>query len=605
MLFPSASSLGLAVIVSTCIDVVVCKVAITGVKTGIDAKTGARPARRNIYDLYKDEKQFALYIQAMNTLMKTDEKTLTSWFSIAGIHGRPYTTWDGVDAKSGLGGGYCPHGNSLFPTWHRPYLALIEQIMAGHAQEIAKTYKSKDYETAADNLRIPYWDWAATPYGIPDMMTWPTIKINTATGAKNVTNPMYRYEFTRSPEPADVFPNKPGPDADAEDVFLGAQKTTVRRPDKSGNSQMVKINSEGFKANNKSQSLRDAVYMTFAKTKDYNTMATQNTKGASFEIPHGDVHVTIGGGGSDVTTVGHMTSLAFSAFDPSFWIHHANVDRLVAMWQAAYPDAWLKEEVNDAPTFTMRPGEKLNEKTPLHPFTQADGKTPHTSESSRYIKNFGYSYPDIEDWKFTNAKDLSKAVTQRVNILYNKDWRLISTPKPTTTPKVKGVTATSKPTATPTPKSTYKIRGMALNERQAAPKVPREWSVALSAPNNALSEPFYVKCTANNVVVGKMVISAVPNQDEIAAGANRTTHAEFTLKNTLKTTDTGDVPACIKYLQEQLKCEAFKTKSDSKVEKKDIKDLVIEVADEVVNLAKDETEFPTFGERSVHKEISP
>lgn len=25
-------------------------------------------------------------------------------------------------------GGYCRHGSQLFPTWHRPYVMLIEQV---------------------------------------------------------------------------------------------------------------------------------------------------------------------------------------------------------------------------------------------------------------------------------------------------------------------------------------------------------------------------------------------------------------------------------------------------------------------------------------------
>lgn len=47
--------------------------------------------------------------------------------ALTGIHGRPYKAWDGVGiGPPGSGGGYCPHGSNLFPTWHRPYLALME-----------------------------------------------------------------------------------------------------------------------------------------------------------------------------------------------------------------------------------------------------------------------------------------------------------------------------------------------------------------------------------------------------------------------------------------------------------------------------------------------
>lgn len=49
---------------------------------------------------------------------------LTSW--VVGIHGRPYTPWNDVDGAGTGESGYCTHASILFPTWHRPYLALFE-----------------------------------------------------------------------------------------------------------------------------------------------------------------------------------------------------------------------------------------------------------------------------------------------------------------------------------------------------------------------------------------------------------------------------------------------------------------------------------------------
>ena len=31
------------------------------------------------------------------------------------------------------------------------------------------------------------------------------------------------------------------------------------------------------------------------------------------------------------------------AFDPIFYFHHCNVDRLYALWEYVYPDYWLGE----------------------------------------------------------------------------------------------------------------------------------------------------------------------------------------------------------------------------------------------------------------------
>jgi hypothetical protein len=44
-----------------------------------------------------------------------------------GIHGRPFVPFDNVPAEPGNeNNGYCTHVSILFPTWHRPYLALYE-----------------------------------------------------------------------------------------------------------------------------------------------------------------------------------------------------------------------------------------------------------------------------------------------------------------------------------------------------------------------------------------------------------------------------------------------------------------------------------------------
>ena len=53
-----------------------------------------------------------------------DQKETMSYFRIAGIHGMPYEPWGG--SQEGYQEGYCAHGTVLFPTWHRPYIALFE-----------------------------------------------------------------------------------------------------------------------------------------------------------------------------------------------------------------------------------------------------------------------------------------------------------------------------------------------------------------------------------------------------------------------------------------------------------------------------------------------
>ena len=101
--------------------------------------------------------------------------------------------------------------------------------MADQAQKIAKSYSSPLYQKAADNLRMPYWDWAQTPR-LPEVVTTPTITIATPSGPTTVKNPLYEYKFLNFPLNETLFPG----DMDAR---LSTYSTTVRQPTSEGVSQ--------------------------------------------------------------------------------------------------------------------------------------------------------------------------------------------------------------------------------------------------------------------------------------------------------------------------------------------------------------------------------
>jgi Common central domain of tyrosinase len=52
---------------------------------------------------------------------------------------------------------------------------------------------------------------------------------------------------------------------------------------------------------------------------------------------HNGIHVWIGGATADFSDGGHMTFPPVAINDPVFWLHHANVDRLWAIWQQHHP----------------------------------------------------------------------------------------------------------------------------------------------------------------------------------------------------------------------------------------------------------------------------
>ena len=186
--------------------------AISGVQSGRQAN-GTAPPRLEIRQLRKNNAQWNLYLLALNEFYYTKKQTeLTSYYQVAGIHGRPFITWDGAAFAQGQSTGYCTHSSTLFPVWHRPYLALYEQILYGIVQTQAKTFNSNEYTQAATAFRIPYWDWAAPVaagnHVLPDTISGsPYIQLSLPTGPKVINNPLFRYHFR--PLSVTDFPDSP------------------------------------------------------------------------------------------------------------------------------------------------------------------------------------------------------------------------------------------------------------------------------------------------------------------------------------------------------------------------------------------------------------
>ena len=100
--------------------------------------------------------------------------------------------------------GYCPHLSNLFGTWHRPYLALFEQILHDRAVDVANEYpKGEARDNAlkiAHKIRLPYWDWALDPKddqgAMPACLRSTSVTVTRPDGSKSVLpNPLYQYNF--------------------------------------------------------------------------------------------------------------------------------------------------------------------------------------------------------------------------------------------------------------------------------------------------------------------------------------------------------------------------------------------------------------------------
>ena len=64
------------------------------------------------------------------------------------------------------------------------------------------------------------------------------------------------------------------------------------------------------------------------------------------------------------------------------------------------PNSFMTPDVETEGSFTVAIGDNITENTPLSPFSMPDSKTPWTTKSARYIRVFGYSYPELEDVSF-------------------------------------------------------------------------------------------------------------------------------------------------------------------------------------------------------------
>jgi tyrosinase len=359
------------------------------------------PLRREIRDLQAHfPDQWTLYILGLDALQKATENDLLSYYQIAGIHGLPYKPWNGVAGIANFNpqhGGYCTHSSILFAPWHRPYLALFEQSLYGVVQVVATKFPQAlkaRFAAAAKDFRIPYWDWAssASP-AFPTFLTTEQIKIMGTDGTiKPILNPLFSFKF-----------HPVNPARGDFDSYWSQFDETVRYPDREGQSQ----NSQVTRAlRNESDSLRTNVSIillsqTYGQFDAFSNNAwLQNGhpgQYSSLEDLHNEIHDKTGGNG-------HMSSLDVAGFDPIFMLHHCNVDRLWAMWQALNPTSYVTERINQDGNFTTPSNGKEDIHSPLKPFWDNSGTTFWQSGGVKDTPRFGYAYPETQSWSFTNLQ---------------------------------------------------------------------------------------------------------------------------------------------------------------------------------------------------------
>ncbi|GBC08793.1 hypothetical protein RclHR1_08390007 [Rhizophagus clarus] len=342
------------------------------------------------YKLQRD-----LFLQGFANVQQKKFDDPGSFYAVAGIHGLP--------------DGYCQHGTILFPTWHRAYVSLLEMLIYNEAKSIVDSYpdcdKKKEYKNELKKVRFPYWDWASPSVlcqGIPSVLFQELIDVETLQEADDegvvevtitIRNPLRAYTLPQDLGILKLVGDTSNP---TQRPYIPDERTypytpvgyaTVRHPDKD---YLSDVNSTGLDIiTSCSSTFRPSVWHLFKSVTEWKYFSNHSSEAekqteeymtySSIEGVHDIVHIKIGGTG------GHMSYVETAGFDPIFFLHHANVDRLTAIWQACYPNSWM---IGDG---------KRDENTSLEPFYNEDKGRYWNSKDIRKVKDLKYTYPELKE----------------------------------------------------------------------------------------------------------------------------------------------------------------------------------------------------------------
>lgn len=244
-------------------------------------------------------------------------------------------------------------------------------------------------------------------------MTNQTVTVNTPQGQQQIPNPLYA--FTKmNPHSQSDFSGIGGGDWDA-------WPNTLRYPSSSTDANAQSNEAGAVQAiGNYNAQARAQVYRVLTACPNFLDMSNDGVAeqtsscGVSLESIHNGIHTFTGGQNQP----GHMSYNNFAAFDPAFFLHHANVDRLFALWQSLNPNNYMPSaSQGNTDTFTINANAQVDANTPLEPFHGSGGQA-YTCNSVRDVTSFRYTYPELQAGNVAQAVNSlygSNAVPQRLS----------------------------------------------------------------------------------------------------------------------------------------------------------------------------------------------
>lgn len=280
--------------------------------------------RRNAWNLGGDfnNKDLYWYAIGVRAMMNRSLNDHASWWFFAAIHGEYVSPSNNQPAFPGWAHipgppkvptsplpsrtvmatywNQCQHQSWFFAPWHRGYLVAIEAQLR---EDIVQAKGPADWS-------LPYWDYFGSPgdqFDIPPAFTQQTL-----------------------------------PDGSPNSLFVTARygpygNKVVFDPTAAGRKKYPPP--KGFTGIVTDSCLANTVYTGF----DANTTAPGfggpltgfwhgdfYRSGNLEQDPHNGTHVHVGGPGPGIN--GLMTDPGIAALDPIFYLHHANIDRMWAVW---------------------------------------------------------------------------------------------------------------------------------------------------------------------------------------------------------------------------------------------------------------------------------
>lgn len=169
-----------------------------------------------------------------------------------------------------------------------------------------------------------------------------------------------------------------------------------------------------------------AEFQADSRKLDPKTVVDYGYGARSLESWHDNVHGLVA---TSDSWAAHMGNPNYAGFDPIFWLHHNNIERMLCIYQALYPDRYVQAgKSND--------GYLLREEDGLDPFAKSEDGSLFTSKDLRDWTKSGYAMPGDHNAVGVQAKvkeylltfyywyDLNRADLQLIaNIMAGRHFR--------------------------------------------------------------------------------------------------------------------------------------------------------------------------------------